>query len=276
MLVEKASGDLDYKAYELKKCGKIKTILMVAVVLYHSMLCSAGVTWGPWTAYQTSKTLHYIAYYLNSVHIYAFTFVSGYVYAFLRYETDRYSDWKKVIEKKVRRLLLPYASAAIFWAIPFCCFFWKTNLKELTVKFLLGASPNQLWFLLAICPFPDTVKENYDGKKEHCVLLAAVLVLLLFWNGSFYVKCPEFLSAENRLNILLILLPGHRFPKNRHKAICNLESLFWGDVTKHTVVYMRTNSTHPRILSKSNCSSVESFRQYIWNIQRCNWLPLDE
>ena len=75
MLVER--DGLKYKTYELKQCGEIKSVLMVAVVLYHSMLCSAGINWAPQDAYKTSELLLYVARYLNSVHIYAFTFVSG-------------------------------------------------------------------------------------------------------------------------------------------------------------------------------------------------------
>jgi hypothetical protein len=71
---------MNYKRKELATMKIIKDILMVLVVLYHSMLCSAGGDWGPEEAYNTSRALYYISSYLNRIHIYAFTFVSGYIF----------------------------------------------------------------------------------------------------------------------------------------------------------------------------------------------------
>lgn len=231
MLVKKASGDLDHKANELKKCGKIKTILMITVVLYHSMLCSAGVTWGPQAACQTSGALYYIAKYLNSVHIYAFTFVSGYVYAFLRYETDRYSDWKKVIEKKVHRLLLPYASAAIFWAIPFYCFFWKTNLKELTDKFLLGVSPNQLWFLLMLfwqfVIFQILSKRITTERKNIVCFFLLFLFCFYFGTALSMLKVPNFFQLKTALIYFLFFYLGIVFRRTDTRRYVTWR-VFWG------------------------------------------------
>ena len=74
---------MNYKSKELATMKIIKDILMVLVVLYHSMLCSAGGDWGPEEAYNTSRALYYISSYLNRIHIYAFTFVSGYIFSYL-------------------------------------------------------------------------------------------------------------------------------------------------------------------------------------------------
>ncbi len=58
-----------------------KTILMMLVVLYHSC-----VFWtGDWLRIQpvfNAPLLGLIAKWLNSFHIYAFTLVSGYIFAF--------------------------------------------------------------------------------------------------------------------------------------------------------------------------------------------------
>ena len=79
---------MNYKRKELATMKIIKDILMVLVVLYHSMLCSAGGDWGPEEAYNTSRSLYYISGYLNRIHIYAFTFVSGYIFSYLFFETE--------------------------------------------------------------------------------------------------------------------------------------------------------------------------------------------
>ena len=58
---------MNYKRKELATMKIIKDILMVLVVLYHSMLCSAGGDWGPEEAYNTSRALYYISSYLNRI-----------------------------------------------------------------------------------------------------------------------------------------------------------------------------------------------------------------
>lgn len=177
-----------------------KSLLLLLVVLYHSLLCCTGISWAPQSAYQTSRTFYYIAQFLNSIHIYAFTFVSGYVYAYLRYETDRYSDWKTVIKKKTRRLLLPYASTAIFWVIPFYCYFWSPSPQELAVKYLLGDAPSQLWFLLMLFwqfvffqPLADRITVQ---RKNICLFLTVFLLL-------YYL--PTVVPIANILNVFQIL-----------------------------------------------------------------------
>lgn len=51
---------MNYKRKELATMKIIKDILMVLVVLYHSMLCSAGGDWGPEEAYNTSSIFQVI------------------------------------------------------------------------------------------------------------------------------------------------------------------------------------------------------------------------
>lgn len=137
---------------ELSNCTFVKTILMVFVVLYHSLLFW-GNNW--FTAIQPlteAKPLYYLALFLNSFHIFGFTLVSGYLFYYSKFEKQSrsYQYYRKFIVNKALRLLIPYLFVSLVWAIPISVFFFKYGWKEIFVNFGLGVSPSQLWFLLML------------------------------------------------------------------------------------------------------------------------------
>ena len=134
---------------ELENCTFIKTILMITIVLYHSLVFWTG-TWFIDKPIFNSQVLCYIAKWLNTFHIYTFTFVSGYLFGYIKYEKKRYSDYKKFVINKCKRLLIPYMFASIIWVIPLGTVFFKYNTNDVFHKYILGESPSQLWFLLML------------------------------------------------------------------------------------------------------------------------------
>ncbi len=62
-------------------CNFIKTILMLCVILYHSMVFWSGA-WFTKNPIIDSNGLSLISYWLKSFHMYAFALVSGYIFAF--------------------------------------------------------------------------------------------------------------------------------------------------------------------------------------------------
>lgn len=123
---------------------------MILVVLYHSMALYMNSGWFNQTPMQDSIYLNWIARWLNTFHIYTFTFVSGYIFSCLRYEMGRYREFKSFFIGKVRRLLIPYAFASVIWVAPWNYFFFNTDIKDTIKKYVLGVSPSQLWFLLML------------------------------------------------------------------------------------------------------------------------------
>ena len=179
---------MNYKSKELATMKIIKDILMVLVVLYHSMLCSAGGDWGPEEAYNTSRALYYISSYLNRIHIYAFTFVSGYIFSYLYFETDRYYDFCIVIRKKIKRLIIPYVSTMVLWVVPFYCFFWKPEAKILIKKFVLGTSKSTLVFtnaILAVCSFSSSFFKNISKEENNNCVGICFRFVYIWWNDSW-------------------------------------------------------------------------------------------
>ena len=64
----------------LKDCRFIKTILMILVILGHCMAFWSG-EWFTGNPCISSKGLKYLYGWINSFHVYAFTLISGYIYA---------------------------------------------------------------------------------------------------------------------------------------------------------------------------------------------------
>lgn len=135
---------------ELHNCDFAKTIFMLLVVLGHS-----SRFWnGDWFTYcapvlKISVLLKMMSVWLGSWHIYAFALVSGYLFYYLRYERNKYSEFIPFLQKKIQRLLIPAYFVGLIWIIPVNTYFWGDWVRN-SIKFISGASPSQLWFLFML------------------------------------------------------------------------------------------------------------------------------
>ena len=134
----------------IDNCNFIKTILMMLVVLYHSMALWLPNGWFNQAPAEQVDLFSYFAVWLNSFHIYAFVLVSGYIYAYARFEKGKYVEFDKFVKKKVKRLLVPYIFVALLWAAPIHAYFFKTDISDLIDNYIIGKSPAQLWFILML------------------------------------------------------------------------------------------------------------------------------
>ena len=133
---------------ELTACTFAKTVLMLLVLFYHSILFYSG-TWFTGDPAEVSPPLAYLARWLNSFHIYGFALISGYLFYYGRMECGKYMTYGGFLLSKVKRLLVPYAFAAAVWVAPFHLYFFRSP-SELIDKYVLGKSASQLWFLLML------------------------------------------------------------------------------------------------------------------------------
>lgn len=66
---------------KLDNCTFVKTILMIFVVLYHSILFWGGGSWlENIPVIYESKSLSIFVAWLNTFHIFGFTLISGYIF----------------------------------------------------------------------------------------------------------------------------------------------------------------------------------------------------
>ena len=123
-----------------------------------------------------------VADWLNSFHVYAFTLVSGYLYAYLRYERGKYKRFIPFVCGKAKRLLIPYAFISIVWVIPFELYFFDHSITETIAAFVLGTSPGQLWFLLMLFWVFVIFYLLSDFFRKHSVA-GGLFVILLYGIG---------------------------------------------------------------------------------------------
>ena len=135
---------------KLESLSFIKTILMLFVILGHSVVFWSGGQWLPVAPAYGSAVLSYLAKILGSFHVYAFALASGYIYCYQKYERGNDAKIPVFIKKKARRLLIPYAFVCAVWVVPAAIVIFKYGLKDVLLKYVLGTSPNQLWFLLML------------------------------------------------------------------------------------------------------------------------------
>lgn len=132
------------KELELALMMPLRMAMMLLVVLYHSCVMWVGEGWFDDPAVPCAP-LGELALWLNTFHVPTFVFASGYVYSYTRRETGHYGSVASVLVRKARRLLLPYVFVSALWAAPIYVAFFGP--RELFHKFVLAASPSQLWFL---------------------------------------------------------------------------------------------------------------------------------
>ena len=185
------------KDVQLKNSNGVKFFLMLLVVLYHSCYFWTG-EWFTENPLDKSIFLSFFSKWLNSFHIYGFTLVSGYIYYFIYYEKKGYLSYKTFIQKKILRLLVPYITVAIIWVIPIQKFFFKYDLKQIFENYVLGFSPNQLWFLLMllwlfIIVYPIT---PFLRKKKGIVVVLCFYLIGIVFNrlvGNFIMIPRAFM-----------------------------------------------------------------------------------
>ena len=112
---------------KLSNISLIKTVMMIIVVLYHSMLFFGYQWFNIVTPKYDGYFLYNIANIFNSFHIQTFTMVSGYLFFYLKSEKNRYNFIKQGIMKKIKRLIVPYIFTSLFWAIPIGYYFYRFN-----------------------------------------------------------------------------------------------------------------------------------------------------
>lgn len=85
---------------ELENCDFIKVGLMFFVVLGHSMALWGPNGWFNQAPAYPSKILSFLVTWIGSFHIYGFALVSGYIYAYVKYEKKKYDAFNKFIKQK--------------------------------------------------------------------------------------------------------------------------------------------------------------------------------
>jgi len=212
----------------LKNCTFVKTILMIIIVFYHSV-----VFWGEgWLAsvpvLRPSQVLGKLSVWLNSIHIYAFALTSGYLYYAKKYERNQYKEFLPFIKKKAQRLLIPYYAVSFLWAIPIEQFFSTVNPKETVLRFLFSFGSAQLWFLWALFdvffitwPLSDFFKQN--------TVIGIVIAFFFYFIAAIAERnwIPGLFSIWFAFRLFPFFLLGFAFRKYKNNDLFKIPVRFW-------------------------------------------------
>ncbi len=119
---------------------------MLLVILGHSCAFWSGNWFTVVPVANTEPVLNFLFSWLTSFHIYTFTLVSGYLFAY-KILGGAYKKYSAFIKNKAERLLIPYTFAMMVWVAPISAFFYKSGVYDLFKTYILCINPSQLWFL---------------------------------------------------------------------------------------------------------------------------------
>lgn len=148
----------------LSNISLLRVIAMVSVVFYHC-LCYYGI----WTSKFVIEGYRDFDLFLVSINMPLFVFLSGYLYAYLRNNFNRYQDNKIFVFKKAKRLLIPY----VFWGVLLVLFFPIPGHRW--INFFSGIC--HLWFLLML--FEEFLFFHFTFKFWKNVTLRSALLKLI-------------------------------------------------------------------------------------------------
>lgn len=131
----------------IESLDSVKAVLMLSVVLGHSI----GMVNEDYfhLGIPNQAFLSLASGWIGSFHIYAFTFVSGYLYCVLR-SRGKYENFSVFVQTKFKRLILPYFCTAVIWAIPVNAYYYDFDAKAVIRNYFMFENPGTLWFLVML------------------------------------------------------------------------------------------------------------------------------
>lgn len=211
---------------ELRNCNFVKTVLMILVVLYHSMVFWTGEWFRGEPVYNT-EILSIISRWLNSFHIYGFTLVSGYIFYYLKVERGAYGKFIPYITNKSKRLLVPYVFTSVIWVIPSSVYFFAYDIKTIIKKYILAIAPSQLWFLVMLFDvfIIFWVLTKFFVKYD---LLGFEVALMLYVGGmcGAYIL-PNIFSIWTACRYVLFFLIGFKLRQHGTEIIKGISLYIW-------------------------------------------------
>lgn len=216
------------KIADLENCRIIKIILMLLIVLYHSVYYSGVWMNGSLLAEGFIRSFYSFSLnWFNSFQNYAFFFISGYLYAYVRYERKGYPSFKDFVIKKVKRLLVPFAFATLFWSIPIRYFFLKHSVRQIIKNAILAVNPDQYWFLLALFFVFIIFWFLSDFARKRPILCAFVLLLAYYLGEYCQTRFCNYFCIFSGISALPWFGIGFLLRTGKNDAINRVPLVVW-------------------------------------------------
>lgn len=213
---------------EIKIISTMKTMMMILVVIYHCAALWMPVGWFNQVPKIKSNALGMIAEWLNYIHIYSFTFASGWLFYYSYIERKKIKNFTSVLKKRFKRLIVPYVIVSIIWLLPFEIAYFHPTAETLINKFALGTSPRQLWFLLMLFNvnlFFVVAKSILNRLKieVHCIA-GSVFLYIIGIAASLLIRIgvPNLFQILTATRYLLFFYLGYCFRKYGSTLLCKI------------------------------------------------------
>ena len=183
----------------LEKCNFIKIVLMLSVIFYHSICYWSRYGWFTDYPDDPSVVLDFLCGYLNSIHVYGFAVISGYLFYYSKYEKGTRSSFFSSVIHRGKRLLWPYFATAAFWVAPFYCIYFGVNENTLIHKYVLAEAPSQLWFLVMLftlfCLFSLLSDFFYHENAFWGIVISCSCYAIGLWGSRRYLNVFQIWTA---------------------------------------------------------------------------------
>lgn len=210
---------------------------MLLVVAYHCLVFWTG-TWFTGKPVINSNTISNVSLWMNSFHIYGFAMVSGYFFFFLKCEKGKYLSFTPFAANKAKRLLVPYVFISLVWVIPFAMYYFHFDAVEIIKRYILGTSPNQLWFLLMLF-FVFMIFYPLTSFFEKHNIGGAIIVIGIYGIGLIVSKkLPNVFQVFRACMYLPLFWLGFKIRQYGSQRLMRIPSLVWvaADVLLFTLV----------------------------------------
>jgi len=210
--------DIYHYVFRIDKLDSIKAEMMLCILVNHSTALWHPSGWFNQAPAQESVFLGSISFVFGNFPTWVFTFLSGYLFFYLRTYKGKYKNLSDLIKKKTKRLLLPYLCASLAWAIPFYCFFNKCSLWDVFEYYMLGRSPSQLWFLLMLFLVFLIGHMTYGLAQNH-IFIGLCFSLMLWGVGTVGISVlPNYFQIFQAFSYFVFFYCGEIFPVLWKKA----------------------------------------------------------
>lgn len=162
---------------KLQEVSILRTFAVITLVAWHSY-CS-------YTSWQIGNSpaddfYRYIFYFLSpDANMPLFTFLSGYLFAYLLVEKEKYNDFKAFVINKSHRLLIPYLILGFVINM--------TQIDRQNPLELFWGTPNHLWYCLMLfyCFIGCWIVEKKFGMRWNiAVMLLSFLIVVVMGNQN--------------------------------------------------------------------------------------------
>ena len=159
----------------LSDIAYMRPVLILILVFYHAFAISNG-GWDTPAGFKTNMAYEWMANYAYSYMLEAFTFMSGFVFAFQCYGLKKNKTFWELTKKKFQRLIVP---SIIFGILYIVLFYDLTNIDKIVYDICLGGV-GHLWYLpmLFWCFLISWLLNRYT--KRLTVRLIFIVVMALF------------------------------------------------------------------------------------------------